>query len=197
MLTVMQPAEIVRSLRTEAGLSVRALAQAAGVASSTISRIEQGRLHPTVYLLQRVAEAAGARLRIEPDVDYAVSAVGLALSMRPDLEQGDETWPVRKAAEFAARFRSSDERGRHRMVAAEPPSTGNRRWDVFLAALVEWLTVQLRVPTPDWVHHPDRYLGEGWWVTRMKSMHAWEYAGAPASFKIRGVYIHRDSLTNV
>ena len=31
----------------------------------------------------------------------------------------------------------------------------------------------------------------------MNSMRAWEYAGAPVSFKRRGVHLHRDSLTNV
>jgi hypothetical protein len=50
---------------------------------------------------------------------------------------------------------------------------------------------------PEWAHAETRYLHRGWWVTRMKSMRAWEYAGTPVSFQIRGVYIHRDSLTNV
>jgi hypothetical protein len=68
------------------------------------------------------------RLRVEPAVDHAVSLVGLASSIRADLAGGDQSWPVRKAAE---------------------------------------------------------------------SMRAWEYAGSPAAFQIRGVYLHRDSLMNV
>jgi len=31
----------------------------------------------------------------------------------------------------------------------------------------------------------------------MESMRAWEYAGSPMSFQSRGVYLHRESLTNV
>jgi hypothetical protein len=31
----------------------------------------------------------------------------------------------------------------------------------------------------------------------MASLHAWQYAGSPASFQDRGVYIHRESLINV
>lgn len=147
--------------------------------------------------LRRIVEAAGARLRVEPEIDYAASVVGLARSIRQDLAQSDESAPVRKAAEFTHRFRSVDDHTRRRMVAAEAPSIGDPRWDAFVAALTEWLTVQTGMPVPAWVRQPSRYLDTGWWVTPMKSMHAWEYAGAPASFKTRGVYLHRDSLTNV
>jgi transcriptional regulator with XRE-family HTH domain len=41
-----------------AGLSIRALASRAGVASSTVWRIEAGRLDPTVGMLDRLLEAA-------------------------------------------------------------------------------------------------------------------------------------------
>jgi hypothetical protein len=83
------------------------------------------------------------------------------------------------------------------MIAAEPPKTGDTRWDAFVAALAEWLAVRSGLAAPDWVHADDRYLHRGWWVTRMQSMRAWEYAGSPASFKSHGVYLHRESLTNV
>jgi transcriptional regulator with XRE-family HTH domain len=62
MLTQVTSSELVRSMRTDAGLSLRALADAAGVATSTVHRIERGDLNPTVEVLQRLAEAAGSRL---------------------------------------------------------------------------------------------------------------------------------------
>jgi transcriptional regulator with XRE-family HTH domain len=193
----MQPADLVRELRERAGLSVRALAEAAGVAGSTIHRIEQGRLRPTVELLDRITEAAGARLQVSAKPDSAVSLVGLAQAMREDLANGDTTWPVRRAAEFVHRFHHSDPDRRRRMIAARPPDTGDERWNAFVAALAEWLAVTGDVSTPTWAHEPDRYLGYGWWITSMRSMRAWEYAGSPVSFQIRGIYIHRDSLVNV
>jgi hypothetical protein len=52
------------------------------------------------------------------------------------------------------------------------------------------------MPAPAWVHDRDRYLRRGWWVSPMASMRAWEYAGSPASFQTRGVYLHRESLVN-
>jgi transcriptional regulator with XRE-family HTH domain len=197
MLTRMRPADLVRMVRSEAGLSVRALADAAGVAASTVHRIEQGELQPTVETLRHVVEAAGQRLQVDAHLDHAVSIVGLARSIRSEVAAGDYANPVRKAAELAARFGRADMATRRRMVTAKPAPTGDGRWDAFLAGLAEWLTVRAGLPAPAWVHDADRYLRHGWWVTPMKSMHAWEYAGSPVSFQSRGVYLHRDSLTNV
>ncbi|MQA26022.1 MAG: helix-turn-helix domain-containing protein [Micromonosporaceae bacterium] len=194
----MTVADLVLQARHDAGLSVRALADAAGVASSTVHRIERGDLQPTVDTLSRIAEAAGMRLRIEPRPDHSVSLVGLAVSMRPDIAAGDHSWPVRKAAELVRRFRSADDPlVRRRMIAAEPPATGDPRWDAFLAGLAEWLAVQADMDVPAWARDKDRYLCRGWWVTPMESMRAWEYAGSPASLQSHGVYLHRDSLLNV
>lgn len=193
----MKPSALVRKIRSEAELSFRALAAAAGVATTTVHRIEQGEIDPRVGTLERIAAAAGTRLHIGSEVDYAASIVGLALSIRSAISEGDETRPVRMAAELVNRFGAGDAPTRSGMISAEPPPTGDARWDAFVAALAEWLAVRTGVPAPPWAYHKDRYLGRGWWVTPMGSMRAWEYAGSPASFRIRGVYLHRDSLTNV
>jgi len=50
--------------RRQAGMSQRALAAATGVSSSTIARIEKGRMEPTVALLTRIVEACGLELRL-------------------------------------------------------------------------------------------------------------------------------------
>jgi len=193
----MRPADLVRALRSETGLSVRALADAADVAASTVHRIERGELQPTVDTLAQIVEAAGSRLRVEAHVDHTASAAGLARSIRPDVSAGDYIVPVRKAAELAARFAGADSEIRHRMITARPPETGDPRWDAFVAGLTEWLAVRAGVPAPSWVRDDNRYLRRGWWVTPMESMRAWEYAGSPVSFQSRGVYLHRESLANV
>jgi transcriptional regulator with XRE-family HTH domain len=193
----MRIAELVRGVRTDAGLSLRALAGAAGVATSTVHRIERGEIHPTMDILERITQAAGVRLRVEPVADYTASIVGLARAIRDDITAGDTSMSVRRSAELAARFENGDIETRHRMIAAEPPAIGDARWEAFVAALAEWLAVRAGMSTPDWAHHADRYLHEGWWITQMAAMRAWEYAGSPASFQTRGVYLHRDSLRNV
>jgi len=79
----MKPADMVRAVRSETGLSVRALAEAAGVAASTVHRIEQGEMQPTVDTLAQIVEAAGSRLRVEAHPDHTASVVGLARSIQP------------------------------------------------------------------------------------------------------------------
>jgi len=70
-------AQRVRRAREEAGLSIRELAGRAGVAASTVWRIESGRLDPTVSMLERLLEASAA---VRP-VGHATreAAVSLAL----------------------------------------------------------------------------------------------------------------------
>lgn len=61
------PAELVRSLRSNAGLSQYELAVRAGMAQSAISNYESGRKVPSLTTLARLAEAAGVAL----DVSFA------------------------------------------------------------------------------------------------------------------------------
>lgn len=49
----------MRELRTERGLSIRALAEASGLAVNTLSLIENGRISPSVSTLYRAASALG------------------------------------------------------------------------------------------------------------------------------------------
>lgn len=194
----MDPALIVAKERAAAGLSIRALARAAQVSPSTVHRIEQGKLVPTVDMLDRLVGATGSRLEVAVRPDSQTIA-GLARIIASDLDRDpeDRTVPVRRAAEFAARFHRRERTSRELAIQSEPPPTGSARWDAFVAALVEWLAVRHGTDVPGWVHDASRYLDGGWWVTTMPSLHAWEFAGSPVSFQSHGVYLHRDSLVNV
>ncbi len=122
-----------------------------------------------------------SRLHLDAQVDHTVSLVGLARSIRPDIAAGQYIVPIRKAAEFATRFTAADPETRHRMITAKPPATSDRRWDAFVAGLAEWLAVRAARPAPAWVRDENRCLRQGWWVTPMKPLRAWEYAGGPTS----------------
>lgn len=191
--------EIVRAVRQASGLSVRALADAAGVAASTVHRIERGDINPTVDTLDRIARAAGMTVQAMPQADHRLGLVGLAQCIRKDLvaDADDRSTPVRRAAELVALARRTGDGDLLGMLAVRPPPTGDARWDAFVAALAEWLAVSRARLAPDWAGERDRFLGGGWWVSAMPSMRAWEYAGSPLSFKVRGVYLHRASLANV
>lgn len=64
-LTPVEIKDLLTRAKGSSGLSVRALASSAQVATSTITRIQSGTVAPTVPMLDRIAEAAGFDLHVE------------------------------------------------------------------------------------------------------------------------------------
>lgn len=187
---------LVRRMRSEAGLSLRSLSGRSDLAVSTIHRVEHGELTPTVDTLHRIASATGHALRLDVVPESSRSVLGLGLAIGDDLERGDASDVVRRAAELTARFERADRTDRAWMIGAEPPPTGAKEWDAFLAGFAEWLAVNAGLPAPAWTEAPGRFLDRGWWVTPLPSLRAWEFAGTPVSLQRRGVYLHRESMVN-
>jgi transcriptional regulator with XRE-family HTH domain len=192
----MDVSHLARSVRRSAGLSLRQLARRADLATSTVHRVERGELHPTVETVERIVTAAGRRLVLEVPADSSGSVLGLGLAVAVAVEADDTSLVVRQAAELVSRFDHASADGRRQMLAVEPSPAGSEEWDAFLAGLAEWLAVRGDVEPPAWTRRPDRFLRRGWWVTPMRSLRAWEYAGTPVSLQRRGVYLHRESLVN-
>ena len=73
------PGALLTSARVRAGLSQREMAAQAGVAQSTVARIESGHADPTFSTLERLLSAAGLemRIRLEPldDHDHVLAAL--------------------------------------------------------------------------------------------------------------------------
>ena len=61
-----EAAEILRAARRAAGLNVRQLARASGVAESRISDYEHGRHQPSAAMLDRLLRATGRELGARP-----------------------------------------------------------------------------------------------------------------------------------
>ncbi|GLX05441.1 helix-turn-helix transcriptional regulator [Microbispora sp. NBRC 16548] len=92
--------ELLRRLRKDAGLTGKELAQVAGVAQPTISRIETGRLLPTPETVERVAAA----LQLDRDARRELDA--LLVRLRDEVSRLKGGLAGREAAN-AARVRSS------------------------------------------------------------------------------------------
>lgn len=112
----MEASELVRSVRTRGGLSQVDLAKMAGVASSTVSRIERGELEPTWAVMNRLFESAGylpsGGLTSRGDVS-AVAAARAALGEAVAFPADDR---VRAWTDRWKRARFVDEDGRARDV---------------------------------------------------------------------------------
>jgi transcriptional regulator with XRE-family HTH domain len=101
----MDAASFVRELRVRHGLSQGTLAYRAGTTQQAVSRIEQGRVSPTVEMLARLAAAVGEELVLharprEVPFDPQQLATAAASSMAERLEQA-MSWN-RFAGEIAA-----------------------------------------------------------------------------------------------
>lgn len=107
---------VIRSVRVRGGLSQADLARLAGVAASTVSRIERGELEPTWALVNRLLESTGYRpasgLASTGDLN-AVAAARIALG---DLDPSATTEPVSLWLERWKRARFIDADGRARDV---------------------------------------------------------------------------------
>lgn len=60
----MNVGRLIRRRREELNWSQSQLAEAAGTAQSVVSRIESGRLNPTMDMVARLAEAMDSELRL-------------------------------------------------------------------------------------------------------------------------------------
>ncbi|HMS25495.1 MAG TPA: helix-turn-helix domain-containing protein [Acidimicrobiia bacterium] len=195
----MEVAELIRNAREEAGLSVRVLANAAGVSPNTVHLIEKGDTNPTIETIQELLYATGARLTLEAKPDYGTNVIGLIRSIQDDqdIEKNDTTWIIRKTAFFVSRTLRKPRIERLRLLLLEPPSTGSGNWDAFIAGVVEWIMHQSDIDVEgSWVTNKKYYLNHGWWITDFESLKPWVYANTPMSLKIRGVYVDRESLIN-
>lgn len=92
----MDAAHTIRSARSRAGLTLRALAARAGTSHSTISAYESGAKVPTTATLERIVRAAG--FAIDTSLHRRVEAEGMP--------RGEELAAVLElAAAFPARHR--------------------------------------------------------------------------------------------
>lgn len=194
MLTPVSGAgRLVQQSRRSAGLSLRELARRAQVPVSTIHRIERGMMNPTIGMLDQIAAGLGAKVTIEfpPDPRRGVAAWVYEAS-RSD----DPRWRVRLAAQMVSSIVQASPPERLEMLATEPASFDDLRWDGFAVALAEHLALLGDVPAPAWTHASMVRSEAPWWVVDHESLRPYVLARTPLPFKIRSIYIDRDALEN-
>ena len=198
--------ELVRDLRRRAGWSQRALAAKAGVPQPTIAEIEGGRREPSLSFLGRLAEATGHVVTLELQPLHPRSAVATANRVRdrlsgpaggdwsPELRQDGA---LRAAIDFKHALDSASAEDFGVLVETPPGSTGDTRWDAFIAAVVEDESATRDVPPPRWTNERSRFVRPLWYLSDNKALHAWELATAPGAFVRHGVLAAREELESV
>lgn len=98
----------------------------------------------------------------------------------------------RLIAEFLEEYRWEPVAVRRQLLSDEPASTGDERWDVFLAALAEHLAAREHRAAPPWAE--SRRLHRFWFPFSTRAARADAVVHAPAAFRRRGVYVAAQEL---
>ena len=170
---------------------MRGLAAAAGVAASTVARIESGRLDPTVGMVSRVLEAAGCRLDL--------GAVPLEVPRLADLVDAWSVDPAGQERPDWTRLRgfldvlSEHPQWRAVAVAARPAGSGSAFMDALLAGVAEKVCDDAGLPRPGWTRRVPG-LSTQWASPGTPRMQAAARAGTPAQLAARNITVRVDSL---
>lgn len=95
-------------------------------------------------------------------------------------------------SEFLEEHRHEPRETRLALLDEEPATTGDERWDVFLAALAEHLAAKDDRRGPAWCE--ERHLYQLWFPFNTKAARVEAIVHAPAAFRRRGVMLARNEL---
>ena len=119
-----------------------------------------------------------------PPRPYRAATLGVLAGW---LSGRDERMRWQMVAEFLEEFGHEPAWDRVMLLTEEPTSTGDERWDVFVAALAEHLSARDGRPAPGWCQA--RTLRRFWFPFNTPAARADAIVHAPAAFRRRGVFI--------
>jgi transcriptional regulator with XRE-family HTH domain len=194
---VEEPKEAVKRARTAAGLSVRALAEIAGISPTTVTRIEAGRVDPGWRTLKKVLAAAGEeallstrRLPATPARSRSTTLAGLTDAWQRTARGDTPDW---------TRLRGTlDRLAQHPEMLPDaleprPKLSGSAVMDTLLAGIAEKLADDACLPRPAWTKRIPR-LNSEWSAPGTPAMLAARRAATPPQLKERGLVVDESSL---
>jgi transcriptional regulator with XRE-family HTH domain len=193
-------ATLLREARSKAALTQADLARRAGTAQSAVAAYETGARRPSLATLERLLGVCDLDLDlvVRPRMRRGASSLAdLATTIREDLDADEEANATRLLFGFADDFRGSSRAGRGALIATEPPSTGDPRFDAALAGTAEFFAAEGGIEVPDWVDGPERFVEPWWFVASRPAFHAYTLAQTPAAFARHGVFIAREVFVRV
>jgi transcriptional regulator with XRE-family HTH domain len=149
----MNIAQLVTNAKESANIPIRKLAADAGVAGSTITRIQAGTVDPSFDTLTRILEATG--------YDLEIVATPHGARKHPRLADLIDAWSFGDSTIRLAwtRWRTFlDRLALHpenlpEAIYTPPPPSGNNVVDNLLAAVAEQLADDANLPRPSWTNN--------------------------------------------
>jgi transcriptional regulator with XRE-family HTH domain len=182
---------LLQRCRRGASLSQRALASLAGTPQSAIARAEAGRQDLTVTALDRLVHAAGWTLTVLPvNVGTAADA---AESCARFIAASDVDGPYRSVIQLADDLASEHGAERVALTVTPPRPTGDRRYDAFIAGVVELRLDAEALPHPKWLADAES-LSDRWFVDEWSIGVADVVDRTPPALRNRGVIVDASEL---
>ena len=196
--TVEEPREAVKRARIAAGLSVRALAQIAGISPTTVTRIEAGRVDPGWSTLRKVVAAAGEEAVL---TTRRLPATPTGPRSRTNLAGLSDAWrrTARGDTPDWTRLRGTlDVLAQHPeqlpdALEARPKPSGSAVMDALLAGIADKLADDAGLPRPTWAKRTPRLESE-WSAPGTPAMLAARRATTPPQLQERGLVLDESSL---
>jgi len=130
-----------------------------------------------------------------------VSLPSTAATITAYLDDGaDDADLLRLVIQAADDFTALTNDAERRTFLAEPPPTGDARYDALLASVAIYLVQRASMDTtPAWTRNDSRYLPRMWWVglPEGSGRRAYVLQRTPAYMKARGVLFNTDNLESV
>jgi len=190
MHTSMQIGLIFEGLRIKAGLSRKQVARHAGVSLSTVSRVEEGNMDPTISMAQRLFSAVGVHLEISISDIPQYSIAHLHSALQGDLMEFDLDWTQIRI--FVDRM-CSEPHLITTAIADAPTRTNNEKFDALLAGVAEKLADDHEINRPGWCSAVPPS-SERWASIGTPTMMKRNESQAAPQFIARNIYINQWQL---
>jgi transcriptional regulator with XRE-family HTH domain len=187
-------AALLREVRAGTRRTQADLEQLSGVRQTAISRAERGRQDLTVAVLERLVHAAGWRVTVLPT--QAGTVADAADACHQYLAVGSEDGAYRAVIQLADWLASEHGAERVALTVTPPAPTGDRRYDAFIAGVVEHRLSEESLPYPKWLPTSAR-LAERWFVDIASTDDHAVAAATPPALLAHGVVIDAAELVSV
>lgn len=94
-------------------------------------------------------------------------------------------------------LRAASDHDLYSLVADRPPLSGTRRWDAFVAGVVEQACEDRGRRAPSWIEEPERFIDPPWYLSTDLYFRDLEEQTAPPALRRHGVLVAVVELATV
>jgi len=166
---------------------------------------------PPISVLGKILDAAGLDLDVrmvyrnadyhtpvdDPELRGRHTIAQLASAIRERLAKGTEDRATLCLYQANDNLKDVWPISVFQLILDEPESTGDHRYDAYLAALVEHYCAKRKIITPAWTKQPWRFAMPMWFTSDNEALQEQSLSYCPAAFVRHGVLIVPNELESV